>query len=81
MFFVGGAGFLFFLHVGNEDFVAGKKDVGILTQLFQFGVVGMIPDDGVVGETVVFGDFREMVALLNGVVISHGWCLDGIQKR
>ena len=79
VFFVGGARFLFLLHVGNENFIAGKKDVGILTQLFQVGVVGMIPDDGVVGETVVLGDFGEVIALLNGVVVFHVCCLEEIR--
>ena len=77
--FVGGARFLFLLHVGDENFIAGKKDVGILTQLFQVGVVGMIPDDGVVGETVVFGDFGEVIALLDAVVVFHGCCLEEIR--
>jgi hypothetical protein len=76
MLFVSGAGFLFLLHVGDENFITGEEDVGILAQLFQVGVVGMIPDDGVVGETVVFGDFGEMVALLNGVVVFHVCCLE-----
>jgi hypothetical protein len=76
MFFVGGARLLFLFHVGDENFIAWKKDVGTLTQLFQVGVVGMIPDDGVVGETVVFGDFGEVIALLNGVVVFHVCCLE-----
>ncbi len=76
VFFVGGAGFVLFFHVGDEDLIAGQEDVGILALLFQVGVVGMIPNGGVVGETVVFGDFGEVIALFDGVEVSHGLCLD-----
>ena len=81
VFFVGGAGFLFLLHVGNKELIAGKQNVGILALFFEVGVVGMVPDDGVVGETVVLGDFREVIALFNGVVVFHGCYLDGIPSR
>ena len=50
-------GFLFVLHVGNENLIAGEKDVGILALFFQVGIVGMIPDSRVVREAVLLGNF------------------------
>jgi len=78
---VGGAGFLFLFHVGDIDFIAGEQDVGILALLFEVGIVGMIPDDGAVGEAVVFGYFGEVIALLDGVVVSHGQCFSEKRKN
>jgi hypothetical protein len=73
---VGCAGFLFLLHVGDEDLIAGKKHVGISAQLLKVGVVGMVPYDAVVAEAVVFGDFGEVIALLHDVVVSHACGLE-----
>jgi membrane-bound lytic murein transglycosylase D len=71
MLLVRGAGFLAQLAVGNEKMIAGVQNVGVLTLLFQRGIVGMIPDGEVSGETIFLGDARKMLSLHHGVIGGH----------
>ncbi len=67
----GGAALLLLLTFRHKDLVAGQKDIGILAQLLQGPVVGMVPDR-FPEVPVSVGDARQTVTLADHMRAAHG---------